>query len=186
MKKNILHLDLDTFFVSCERLIDSRLQKRLLLVGGTGDRGGVAACSYETRVFGVHSVMAMKVARRLCPEAVVIRGNTSIYSKYSHLVTKIIKKKVPIFENQQVLIYGLLITIRPNKTSQNKLMRLSTFIDIEGNYFDAVHFTDVVHLYPINGIGIYGCYGKITNRYGFCSMNVIQSKKIRIQIDPRN
>ena len=102
MKKNILHLDLDTFFVSCERLIDSRLQKKPLLVGGTGDRGVVAACSYETRGFGVHSGMSMKVARRLCPEAIVIRGNTSIYSKYSHIVTEIVKEKVPLFEKASI------------------------------------------------------------------------------------
>lgn len=102
MEKNILHLDLDTFFVSCERLIDSRLQNRPLLVGGTGDRGVVAACSYETRRFGVHSGMSMKVARSLCPEAVVIRGDASIYTKYSHLVTEIIKEKVPVFEKASV------------------------------------------------------------------------------------
>ncbi|MCR8668245.1 DNA polymerase IV [Aestuariibaculum sp. M13] len=102
MKQQILHLDLDTFFVSCERLIDSRLQKRPLLVGGTGDRGVVAACSYETRRFGVHSGMSMKLARRLCPEAVVIRGNASIYTKYSRQVTDIIKEKVPVFEKASV------------------------------------------------------------------------------------
>ena len=102
MKKNILHLDLDTFFVSCERLIDSRLQKKPLLVGGTGDRGVVAACSYETRRFGVHSGMAMKMARKLCPEAIVIRGDTSIYAKYSNIVTDIIKEKVPIFEKASI------------------------------------------------------------------------------------
>ena len=102
MKKNILHLDLDTFFVSCQRLIDSRLQKKPLLVGGTGDRGVVAACSYETRTFGVHSGMSMKVAKKLCPEAITIRGNTSIYSKYSHIVTEIIKEKVPLFEKASI------------------------------------------------------------------------------------
>lgn len=102
MEKNILHLDLDTFFVSCERLIDSRLKNRPLLVGGTGDRGVVAACSYETRGFGVHSGMSMKVAKRLCPEAVVIKGNSSIYTKYSHLVTEIIKENVPVFEKASV------------------------------------------------------------------------------------
>ena len=102
MNKNILHLDLDTFFVSCERLIDSRLQKRPLLVGGTGDRGVVSACSYETRRFGVHSGMSMKVAKRLCPEAVVIRGNASIYSKYSHQVTDIVKEHVPVFEKASI------------------------------------------------------------------------------------
>jgi len=102
MKKQILHLDLDTFFVSCERLIDSKLQKRPLLVGGTGDRGVVSACSYETRAFGISSGMSMKVARRLCPQAVVIRGNASIYTKYSHLVTNIIKEKVPVFEKASI------------------------------------------------------------------------------------
>lgn len=102
MQKNILHLDLDTFFVSCERLIDSRLQNRPLLVGGTGDRGVVAACSYETRLYGVHSGMSMTVARRLCPQAVVIKGDSGIYTKYSHLVTEIIKEHVPVFEKASV------------------------------------------------------------------------------------
>lgn len=102
MNKHILHLDLDTFFVSCERLIDSRLQKKPLLVGGTGDRGVVAACSYETRAFGIHSGMSMKIARKLCPEAAVIRGNTGIYSKYSNLVTEIISDKVPVFEKASI------------------------------------------------------------------------------------
>lgn len=102
MQKNILHLDLDTFFVSCERLIDSRLKHKPLMVGGVGDRGVVAACSYETRAFGVHSGMPMKVARQLCPEAVVIKGNAGIYTKYSQMVTEIIKEKVPVFEKASV------------------------------------------------------------------------------------
>ncbi|WP_397445959.1 DNA polymerase IV [Polaribacter sp. R77954] len=102
MNPTILHLDLDTFFVSCERLIDSRLLYKPLLVGGTGDRGVVAACSYETRKFGVHSGMSMKIARKLCPEATVIRGNSGIYSKYSQQVTEIIKESVPVFEKASV------------------------------------------------------------------------------------
>jgi len=52
--KNILHLDLDTFFVSCERLLDSRLNEKPILIGGVTDRGVVAACSYEARKYGVH------------------------------------------------------------------------------------------------------------------------------------
>ncbi|MDX6745155.1 DNA polymerase III subunit alpha [Polaribacter sp. PL03] len=95
-------------------------------------------------------------------------------------------KEMIKYADKKVLIYGLLVNTRYNKTSQGKLMRLSTFIDREGNYFDAVHFTDVMHQYPINGMGIYGCYGKITNRYGFCSMNIIQSKKMSIAGDPRS
>ncbi|WP_397446932.1 hypothetical protein [Polaribacter sp. R77954] len=87
--------------------------------------------------------------------------------------------------NQNVLLYGKLVTTRFNKTAQGKLMRLSTFIDKKGHYFNAVHFTNVVHDFPIAGMGIYACYGKITNRFGFCSMNIIKSKKLRILCDPR-
>ena len=89
------------------------------------------------------------------------------------------------YADKNVLLYGKLVTTRYNKTSTGKLMRLSTFIDADGNYFDAVHFTSVVHLYPINGMGIYACYGKITNRFGFCSMNIIKSKKMSIALNPR-
>ncbi len=102
MQKTILHLDLDTFFVSVERLINSELRNKPILVGGTSDRGVVAACSYETRGFGVHSGMPMKMARELCPEAVVIRGNAGTYSKHSDLVTEIIKEKVPVFEKSSI------------------------------------------------------------------------------------
>ena len=102
MKKTILHLDLDTFYVSVERLINSELKHKPLLVGGTSDRGVVAACSYETRGFGVHSGMPMKMAKELCPEAVVIRGNAGTYSKYSDVVTEIIKEHVPLFEKSSI------------------------------------------------------------------------------------
>ena len=102
MHKTILHLDLDTFFVSVERLQDSRLKHRPLLVGGTSDRGVVAACSYETRGFGVHSGMPMKMAKQLCPEAVVIKGNAGTYSKHSDMVTDIIKEQVPLFEKSSI------------------------------------------------------------------------------------
>ncbi|MDT7828405.1 DNA polymerase IV [Pricia sp. S334] len=102
MDKTILHIDLDTFYVSVERLINRELQNRPLLVGGTGDRGVVAACSYETRGFGVHSGMPMKMARELCPEATVIRGNAGTYSKHSDVVTEIIKERVPLFEKSSI------------------------------------------------------------------------------------
>ncbi len=102
MQKTILHLDLDTFFVSVDRLIHRELQHKPLLGGGPRDRGVVAACSYETRGFGVHSGMPMKMARELCPEAIVIRGNAGTYSKHSDLVTEIIKDKVPVFEKSSI------------------------------------------------------------------------------------
>ncbi|APS40288.1 MULTISPECIES: DNA polymerase IV [Salegentibacter] len=100
--KSILHLDLDAFFVSVERKQNSELNGKPLIVGGMGDRGVVAACSYETRKFGVHSGMAMKVARQLCPQATVIKGNASTYTKHSKEVTEIIKNQVPSFEKASV------------------------------------------------------------------------------------
>lgn len=102
MDRSIVHIDLDTFFVSCERLLDSRLMGIPVLIGGTSDRGVVAACSYEARAFGVHSAMPMRMARQLCPEAIVIRGNSATYSKYSELVTEIIKDKIPLYEKTSI------------------------------------------------------------------------------------
>ncbi len=102
MNRQIIHLDLDTFFVSCERLLDRKLQKLPVLIGGTSDRGVVASCSYETRAYGVHSGMPMRMARLLCPEAVVIRGNSGVYSKFSDMVTDIIRESSPVFEKSSI------------------------------------------------------------------------------------
>ncbi|MBM3427285.1 MAG: DNA polymerase IV [Bacteroidetes bacterium] len=100
--RSIMHMDMDTFFVSVERLMDSRLNGRPILVGGTSDRGVVAACSYEARAFGVHSAMPMKLAKQLCPEAVIIRGNSHNYMKYSDMVSEIVQGSVPIFEKTSI------------------------------------------------------------------------------------
>lgn len=100
--KSIMHMDLDTFFVSCERLIDSKLIGKPVLIGGTSDRGVVASCSYEARRFGIHSAMPMRMAKQLCPEAIILRGNAGIYSKYSDSVTQIIREAVPIYEKTSV------------------------------------------------------------------------------------
>lgn len=102
MDKAIVHIDLDTFFVSCERKQDSSLNNKPVLVGGTSGRGVVAACSYETRMYGVYSGMPMRMAQQLCPEAIVIRGNSSIYSKYSNEITEIIKESAPLYEKSSI------------------------------------------------------------------------------------
>lgn len=97
-----MHMDLDTFFVSVERLFDSRLNGKPILIGGSSDRGVVASCSYEARKFGVHSAMPMRTARQLCPEAVIVRGDFEKYSQKSHEVTEIIKESVPLFEKSSI------------------------------------------------------------------------------------
>ncbi|MBN2613004.1 MAG: DNA polymerase IV [Bacteroidales bacterium] len=100
--KHIIHLDLDTFFVSVERLINSSLSGKPVIIGGSSDRGVVASCSYEARHFGVHSAMPMKMARILCPDAFFVRGDMELYSKYSNMVTQIIAEKAPLYEKASV------------------------------------------------------------------------------------
>lgn len=94
-------MDLDTFFVSCERLMNSQLNNIPLIIGG-GDRGVVASCSYEARVFGVRSAMPMKMALRLCPQAKVVKGDMELYSKLSKTVTEIIGEKAPVMEKASI------------------------------------------------------------------------------------
>lgn len=102
MKKSIIHFDLDAFFVSCERRMDSKLNNRPVIIGGTGNRGVVTAASYEARKFGVHSAMNMRMARQLCPQAIYIRGNGSLYGKMSQEVTDILTQDLPLVEKASV------------------------------------------------------------------------------------
>ena len=101
-QRTIVHLDLDTFFVSVERLQNSSLIGKPIVIGGTSDRGVVASCSYEARKFGVSSAMPMKLARSLCNDAIVIRGDMEAYSKYSKIVTEIIAEDAPLFEKASI------------------------------------------------------------------------------------
>ncbi len=98
----VLHLDQDTFFVSVERLHNSKLHGKPVIVGGMGERGVVAGCSYEARQFGVHSAMPMKLARKLCSGAVFIRGDLGNYSKYSNMVSQVIAARAPVFEKASI------------------------------------------------------------------------------------
>lgn len=102
VERQIVHIDLDSFFVSVERLINPKLIGKPVLVGGTSDRGVVASCSYEAREFGIHSAMPMKMARQLCPEAIVVRGDTSEYSRHSDTITEIISGSVPLYEKTSI------------------------------------------------------------------------------------
>ena len=100
--RNIVHFDLDTFFVSVERLRDSNLNGKPVIIGGLSDRGVVASCSYEARKYGVHSAMPMKMARNMCNDAIVIRGDMELYSQYSKTVTDIIAEASPVYEKASV------------------------------------------------------------------------------------
>jgi DNA polymerase-4 len=121
--RHIAHFDLDAFFVSVETLRNPKFRGKPLLVGGGSDRGVVAACSYEARKFGIHSAMPMKIARRLCPEAIIVKSDMEAYSKYSRLVTDVIKDTVPVFEKASIDEF---------------------YIDLTGmdKFFGCLHFTD--------------------------------------------
>ncbi|GAB4327175.1 MAG: DNA polymerase IV [Bacteroidales bacterium] len=109
-KRCIVHLDLDTFFVSVERLMNPKLIGKPVIIGGTSDRGVVASCSYEARQFGVHSAMPMKMARALCSQAIIVRGDMEQYSRFSKMVTDIIADKAPVFEKASIDEHYLDIT----------------------------------------------------------------------------
>ncbi len=99
----IFHLDLDTFFVSVERILDPSLVGKPVIVGGQpGGRGVVSACSYETRKFGVRSGMPSGKAYKLCPQAIFVRGSHGEYSRYSNMVKDILVKYPPVLQQASV------------------------------------------------------------------------------------
>lgn len=88
-------------------------------------------------------------------------------------------------KNSLVRLYGKLVHTRFHKASNNKLMRFCTFIDQKGDYFDTVHFHNTVDKYPVYGIGIYECYGKVVEEFDFCSLEIMYSRKMQLKPDPR-
>ncbi len=100
--RSIVHFDLDAFYVNVEYLRNSKLRGRPIAVGGHSDRGVIASCSYEARKFGVHSAMPTRLAKRLCPELQIIHGDMDSYSRFSSLVTEIIRSEVPVFEKSSI------------------------------------------------------------------------------------
>ncbi|MGN6399844.1 MAG: DNA polymerase IV [Flavisolibacter sp.] len=100
--RHIAHFDLDAFFVSVELLKSPHLKGKPLIVGGDGQRGIVAACSYEARKFGIQSAMPSLTAKRLCPDAIFLKGSYHEYSKYSRIVTQIIADSVPLYEKASI------------------------------------------------------------------------------------
>jgi DNA polymerase-4 len=100
--RHIAHFDLDAFFVSVEVLKQPQLKGKPIIVGGDGQRGIVAACSYEARKYGIQSAMPAMSAKRLCPDAIFLKGSYGDYSAYSRIVTEIIAQSVPQYEKASI------------------------------------------------------------------------------------
>lgn len=100
--RHIVHIDLDSFFVSVERLLNPSLLGKPVVVGGYSNRGVVASCSYEARKFGVRSAMPMQQALKLCPHAIVVKGSMGEYSRHSKMVTQIIEERAPLMQKASI------------------------------------------------------------------------------------
>ena len=100
--RQIVHIDLDSFFVSVECRSNSKLLGKPVIIGGSSDRGVVASCSYEARKFGIHSAMPTRLAKQLCPDVIIVKGDYESYSKASIEVTQIIEEQVPVFEKASI------------------------------------------------------------------------------------
>ena len=140
----IAHFDLDSFFVSVEILNNLSLKGKPVIVGGA-ERGVVAACSYEARKFGVHSAMPSSQAKRLCPQAIFVKGNYAEYSRYSRWVTEIIASRAPLFEKASVDEF---------------------YLDLTGmdKYFDALQWTIDLRQQIINDTGLPISFGLANNK----------------------
>jgi DNA polymerase-4 len=101
-ERHIAHIGIDNFFVSVERLRDATLKGKPILIGGSNDRGIVAACSEEARNFGIHTAMPVRVAQRLCKYATIIKADFEAYSKFSNVVTEVLKSEVPLMEKSGI------------------------------------------------------------------------------------
>lgn len=143
--RHIAHMDLDSFFVSVELLRNPKLIGKPVLIGGSSERGVVAACSYEARKFGIHSAMPMRVALRLCREAIIVKGDYEAYSKASSLVTDVITDSVPSFEKSSIDEF---------------------YIDLSGmdKFFGCKQFTDDLKVKVMKESGLPISYGLASNK----------------------
>ncbi len=96
--RKIIHIDMDAFYASVEQRDDPALRGRPVAVGGSRERGVVAAASYEARRYGVHSAMPSVTARRKCPELVFVKPRFEVYKAVSLQIRAIFAEHTPVIE----------------------------------------------------------------------------------------
>lgn len=101
--RHILHIDADAFFASVEQILNPTLKGKPLLVGGPSEKHGiVSAASYEARAFGIHSGMPMYLAKKKCPQAVVMPANFGAYRDFSKRMYQLMTRYSPVVEMASV------------------------------------------------------------------------------------
>ena len=98
LRRKIIHIDMDAFYASVEQRDDPELRGQPVAVGGSRERGVVAAASYEARKFGVHSAMPSVTAKRKCPELIFVKPRFDVYRSVSHQIRAIFASYTPLIE----------------------------------------------------------------------------------------
>ncbi len=97
-QRKIIHIDMDAFYASVEQRDNSELRGKPVAVGGSRERGVVAAASYEARRFGIRSAMPSVTAKRKCPELIFVRPRFEVYRAVSHQIREIFAAYTPLVE----------------------------------------------------------------------------------------
>jgi len=102
LNRQIVHMDLDAFYVSCTLLKMPELAGKPLIIGGTSNRGVVTSASYEARKYGVKSAMPTRLALQRCHDAIVLKGDFDLFTEYSNIVNEIITENSPVHERASI------------------------------------------------------------------------------------
>lgn len=102
MDRQIVHMDMDAFYVNCTLLKMPELAGKPLIIGGTSSRGVVTSASYEARRYGVHAAMPTRFAKQLCPDAIFLQGDFDLFTDYSNMINEIISEKAPVLERASI------------------------------------------------------------------------------------
>ncbi|MGX1318025.1 DNA polymerase-4 [Bradyrhizobium sp. USDA 377] len=96
--RKIIHIDMDAFYASVEQRDNPELRGKPVAVGGSAERGVVAAASYEARRFGVRSAMPSVTAKRLCPDLIFVKPRFEVYKAISRQIREIFAEHTPVIE----------------------------------------------------------------------------------------